>query len=95
MFDPEAIVIGGLAPSELIALLIEACQPLLPSLGNYGGRTTERLLASVIGADAALQGAGVLALDRLLSPRGEDAQRRDCVLDLIELARTQPRRRTA
>lgn len=95
LFDPEAIVIGGLAPSELIALLIEACQPLLPSLGNYGGRTTERLLASVIGADAALQGAGVMALDRLLSPRGEDAQRRDCVLDLIELARTQPRRRTA
>ena len=88
LFDPEAIVIGGMAPPELIALLIKACHPLLPSLGNYGGRTSDRLLVSTVGADAALQGAGVLALNRLLSPRGEDAATRDCVIDLIETARS-------
>ena len=88
LFDPEAIVIGGMAPPELIALLIKACHPLLPSLGNYGGRTSDRLLVSTVGADAALQGAGVLALNRLLSPCGEDAATRDCVIDLIETARS-------
>ena len=85
LFDPEAIVIGGMAPPELVGLLIAACQPLLPSLGNYGVRTSERVLCSTVGADGALLGAGALALDRLLSPQARPS--RDCVLDLIETAR--------
>ena len=100
LFDPECIVMGGMAPPELVRLLAEACHPLLPSLGNYEGRTSERLIASSIGADAALLGAGVMALERLLSPRqagefGKGRTPRDCVLELIAAAKSAPARRSA
>lgn len=95
LFDPEAIIIGGMAPAQLIQLLIASCQPLLPSLGNYGGRSNERLLVGQLGADAALLGAGVLALDRLLSPRGQDMAEHDSIVELIEAARIAPPRKRA
>jgi predicted NBD/HSP70 family sugar kinase len=92
IFDPECIVIGGMAPAALVAELIDACQPLLPSLGNRAGRTEARLLGSALGQDATLAGAGVLAIDSLLSPRGmlapaRDNKHGDCLSRLIEVER--------
>jgi hypothetical protein len=89
-----------MAPAGLVAELIDACQPLLPSLGNHAGRTEARLLGSALGPDATLAGAGVLAIDSLLSPRGMSAPARDgkhgdCLSRLIEVEREQSSQREA
>ena len=68
LFDPQTILIGGLAPDALIERLLAAagrCRPRSPSAA--GG--SPRLTLTRGGGDAVLRGAAALAVSGLLSPR--------------------------
>lgn len=69
LFDPETILIGGLAPDALLARLVAAAAPLPHSIAEHGGRAAERLTPTGEGQDAVLRGAAALAVSGLLSPR--------------------------
>jgi predicted NBD/HSP70 family sugar kinase len=69
LFDPETIVIGGLAPDALLVRLLLAVQPLPHSIAERAGRTTPRITLSTDGQDAVLRGAAALAVSGVLSPR--------------------------
>lgn len=69
LFDPETIVIGGLAPARLLQRLAEAVQPLPNSIAARSDRRAPRLMLSPIGQDAVLLGAAALAVSGVLSPR--------------------------
>ena len=69
LFDPETILIGGLAPDALIERLVAAAEPLPPSIAARAGRTGPRLTLSRGGGDSVLRGAAALAVSGQLSPR--------------------------
>jgi predicted NBD/HSP70 family sugar kinase len=69
LFDPETIVVGGLAPKRLIERLVEAAKPLPNSIAARNDRRAPRLVLSSIGQDAVLLGAAALAVSGVLSPR--------------------------
>lgn len=72
LFDPETIIVGGLAPQPLrplLARLLEAAEPLPNSIAARRTRAAERLTLSVAGPDAVLRGAAALAVSGVLSPR--------------------------
>lgn len=69
LYDPETIVIGGLASDALLERLLAATEPLLHSVAERNGRTTPRLMLSSDGQDAVLRGAAALAISGALSPR--------------------------
>jgi predicted NBD/HSP70 family sugar kinase len=69
LFDPQTILIGGLAPDALIERLVAAAEPLPPSVAERRDRTAPRLTLSRGGSDAVLRGAAALAVSGLLSPR--------------------------
>jgi predicted NBD/HSP70 family sugar kinase/biotin operon repressor len=80
LFDPETIVIGGLAPDALLTRLLAAAEPLPHSIAERTGRTIPRVTLSTHGQDAVLRGAAALAVSGVLSPRfgrlfaGEEAR---------------------
>ena len=69
LFDPEAIVVGGLAPRALLAELIAAAEPLGNSIAVHPGRTAPRIILAEGGANCVLRGAAELAVSGVLSPR--------------------------
>lgn len=69
LFDPQTILIGGLAPDALLARLLAAAAPLPPSIAERRDRTAPRLTPARAGGDAVLRGAAALAVSGLLSPR--------------------------
>jgi len=69
LFDPQTILIGGLAPDALIERLLAAAGPLPPSVAERSGRVAPRLTLTRGGGDAVLRGAAALAVSGLLSPR--------------------------
>ena len=69
LFDPETIIVGGIAEDELLDGLIAAAHPLLSSVSQRNGRKVPRILRSASGHDAVLKGAAALALSGVLSPR--------------------------
>ncbi len=69
LFDPATIILGGLAPNNLLTKLIEAAAPLPNSIAARGNRRAERLMSSAAGPDAVLRGAAALAVSGVLSPR--------------------------
>ncbi len=69
MFDPLAIVIGGIAPPEVIDRLMAAAQPLPHSVAERRDRSIPRIIRSANGEDAVLRGAAALAVSGVLSPR--------------------------
>ncbi|MBL9034821.1 MAG: ROK family transcriptional regulator [Rhodospirillaceae bacterium] len=69
LFDPETIVIGGLAQDHLLAELLEAAAPLPHSVAERTGRAAPRVTLSASGPDAVLRGAAALAVSGVLSPR--------------------------
>ena len=69
MFDPETIIMGGLAPHALLRRLAGLAAELPGSIAARGGRTAPRVLLSETGADAVLKGAAALAVSGALSPR--------------------------
>ena len=69
LFDPLAIVVGGIAPAEVIDQLITAAQPFPHSVAERRDRSIPRVIRSANGEDAVLRGAAALAVSGVLSPR--------------------------
>mgnify|MGYP001250015124 CR=1 FL=1 len=69
LFDPETIVLGGMAEEDLLRDLIEAAAPLPTSVSDRADRAGPRLICSANGKDAVLRGAASLAFSGALSPR--------------------------
>lgn len=70
LFDPETIVLGGLAPRALQRRILALAEDLPNSLAARRDRTTPRLVLSEIGADAVLRGAASLAVSQIFAPPG-------------------------
>ncbi len=68
LFDPQAIVLGGIAPADLIDQLVATADVLPTSISSRYDRTTPRLIASA-GRQSVLHGAAALAVSGVLSPR--------------------------
>lgn len=69
LFDPQTIVVGGIAPDELLAGLLAAAAPLPNSVAARNGRANPRVMLSSHGEDAVLRGAAALAVAGVLEPR--------------------------
>ena len=69
LFDPETIVIGGIAGDDLLQELMAAAEPLPTSISERKAREAPRLMRSGSGPGAVLRGAGSLAFSGALSPR--------------------------
>lgn len=69
LFDPLTIVIGGIAPPDVLEKLIAAAQPLPHSVAERRDRAIPRIIRSANGEDAVLRGAAALAVSGVLSPR--------------------------
>lgn len=69
LFDPETIIVGGIAEDDLIDDLIAAAQPLPNSISQRRDRKVPRLIRSHSGHGSVLRGAAALALSGVLSPR--------------------------
>lgn len=69
LYDPEAVILGGVAPIALLEKLIAAASPLPNSVAVRRDRTAERVIISPDGHDAVLRGAAAMAVSGALSPR--------------------------
>lgn len=69
LFDPETIVLGGLASPALLERLAASAEPLHNSVSARRDRTTPRILVARGGQHAVLRGAAALAVSGVLSPR--------------------------
>jgi predicted NBD/HSP70 family sugar kinase len=69
LFDPETIIIGGLAAEGMLNNLLQAASPLPHSIAERRNRKSARVLLSGSGPDAVLRGAAALAVAGVLSPR--------------------------
>lgn len=70
LYDPETIVLGGIAPPALQAGLLDLASDLPPSLGARSDRTVPRVIPSLAGSDAPIRGAASLAVRRVFEPQG-------------------------
>lgn len=68
LFDPRTIIMGGIAPPAVLDKLRALGEELPNSIAVRNDRSTPRLIASSIHADAALRGAAALAVSGILSP---------------------------
>ncbi len=69
LFDPEAVVIGGLAPQSLIEQLATLVDGLNTSVSDRSDRSHPRVLVATDCQHSALRGAAALAVFGALSPR--------------------------
>ncbi|GLS29639.1 Sugar kinase of the NBD/HSP70 family, may contain an N-terminal HTH domain [Mesorhizobium albiziae] len=69
LFDPETIVIGGLASAALLERLAGTVETLPNSVSARRDRTAPRLLVARGGQHSVLRGAAALAVSGVLSPR--------------------------
>lgn len=69
LFDPETIIVGGIAEDAVLADLVAAADPLPNSVSNRRSRSLPRIIRSANGHDAVLRGAAAVALAGVLSPR--------------------------
>ena len=69
LFDPQTIIVGGLAQQRLLRKILAAAAPLPNSIAARNDRQGERVLVSAAGEDAVLRGAAALAVSGVLSPR--------------------------
>lgn len=69
LFDPETIIMGGIAPAPLLEKLRALGETAPGSVALRSDRAAPRLITSRDGADAALHGAAALVLSNALSPR--------------------------
>lgn len=74
LFDPEAVVIGGALPPDLLEDLIQAMQPLPLSVARRRNRNEARLLHGRTGRFTAALGAAALPLLEAMTPRLDTAQ---------------------
>ncbi len=93
LFDPETVVVGGIAPPALIEKLAAAAQPLPNSVAARRDRRVPRVTFSSVGQDAVLRGAAALAVSGVLSPRfgilfaEREKSAHDPILDRTEAVR--------
>ncbi|TIT19913.1 MAG: ROK family transcriptional regulator [Mesorhizobium sp.] len=69
LFDPETIILGGLASTDLLESLAGAAAHLPNSVSARSDRTTPRVSVARGGQHAVLRGAAALAVSGVLSPR--------------------------
>ncbi|MDG4852074.1 MULTISPECIES: ROK family transcriptional regulator [unclassified Mesorhizobium] len=69
LFDPETIVLGGLASPQLLERLAALAEPLHNSVSARKDRAAPRILVAQGGQHAVLRGAAALAVSGVLSPR--------------------------
>ncbi|MET0598530.1 MAG: ROK family transcriptional regulator [Mesorhizobium sp.] len=69
LFDPEAVVLGGLAPPALLERLAAAASNLPNSVAARRDRRRPRVMVARGGEHAVLRGAAALAVSGALSPR--------------------------
>ncbi|RWD60135.1 MAG: ROK family transcriptional regulator [Mesorhizobium sp.] len=69
LFDPETIVLGGLASPALLERLAASVGPLHNSVSARKDRVAPRILVAQGGQHAVLRGAAALAVSGVLSPR--------------------------
>ena len=70
LFDPETVVLGGLASAGLLQRLAEMAEKNLPnSIAARRGRETPRVVVARGGEHSVLRGAAALAVSGVLSPR--------------------------
>lgn len=69
LFDPETVVLGGLASAELLDGLAALAGDLPVSVAARKDRATPRLVVARGGEHAVLRGAAALAVSGVLSPR--------------------------
>ena len=91
LFDPQTVVVGGLAPRPLLERLVAAASPLANSVAARRDRRAPRITFSGVGQDAVLLGAAALAVSGVLSPRfgmlfaeGPRPAARDPILEATE-----------
>jgi predicted NBD/HSP70 family sugar kinase len=69
IFDPETVVVGGLAPADLLERIVELAAVLPNSVASKMDRQTPRVRVAEGGEHAVLRGAAALAVSGVLSPR--------------------------
>ncbi|MFI0845198.1 ROK family transcriptional regulator [Mesorhizobium sp. IMUNJ 23232] len=69
LFDPQTVVIGGLAPASLLARLAAAAKTLPNSVSARRDRRAPRVTVARGGEQSVLRGAAALAVSGVLSPR--------------------------
>lgn len=69
LFDPETIILGGLAPDSLLRQLVDLGQGLENSISARANRARPRVVMASDCKHAALRGAAALAVFGVLSPR--------------------------
>jgi len=69
LFDPETIIIGGLAPEPLLQSLAALATELPGSIAARSDRKVPRLIVGTGGQSSVLRGAAALATFGVLSPR--------------------------
>ncbi|MBZ9960106.1 MULTISPECIES: ROK family transcriptional regulator [unclassified Mesorhizobium] len=69
LFDPETVVLGGLAAPDLLERLARSAAPLHNSVSARKDRKTPRIVVAGGGQQAVLRGAAALAVSGVLSPR--------------------------
>jgi predicted NBD/HSP70 family sugar kinase len=72
LFDPRTIVLGGIAPAELINALVATTDHLPTSIASRYDRSIARVTPSIEHLSV-LRGAAALAVSGVLSPRQEPA----------------------
>lgn len=69
LFDPQTVILGGLAPPALMEQLAARMMPLLPSVADRPGRTLPRLKLGAAGPFAVAIGAAAEPISRQFEPR--------------------------
>ncbi|TIN31712.1 MAG: ROK family transcriptional regulator [Mesorhizobium sp.] len=69
LFDPETVILGGLASPDLLERLAGSSGGLHNSVSARKDRTTPRILVARGGQHSVLRGAAALAVSGVLSPR--------------------------
>lgn len=69
LFDPQTVVLGGLASPDLLERMAKASADLPNSIGARRDRETPRVVVARGGEHSVLRGAAALAVSGVLSPR--------------------------
>jgi predicted NBD/HSP70 family sugar kinase len=69
LFDPETVILGGLAPTDLLERLAGSAAGLHNSVSARSDRSTPRIMVASGGQHTVLRGAAALAVSGVLSPR--------------------------
>lgn len=67
--DPETILLGGVAPADVLARLIDKAMPLPMSVGSRSGRSLPRLMTGSVGRHTVALGAAALPIFDEINPR--------------------------